>query len=326
MKKTSKKSFRVLVTGGEGFIGSSLCSKLLKRGHEVASFDSKLNFIDNASYSQLCFDLRKKHFHSPKKVYTADIRDTESLSQAIKDFNPEVIVHLAGLPMARVLDQYAHLMVPINLTSTLDLLQLFERSKARRFIFTSSSMTYGHFKQTPQSENFMLDPVNSYGATKAAAEYFVKLSQKEWVIVRPTSVYGFADCANRVTQLLLDAAFMKKPAWVIKGETLDFSYIEDVADGFVACVESSEAVSETFNISRGESRAASEFAEVIQKHFPKFEYELREPSAQQVWRGPLDISKAEKELDFHPKYSIEDGVRETIELMKEYKFYAQLGY
>jgi len=51
-------------------------------------------------------------------------------------------------------------------------------------------MVYGHFKQTPQSEQFMLDPINEYGATKAAGEYFVKLSKKEWVIVRPTSVYG----------------------------------------------------------------------------------------------------------------------------------------
>lgn len=313
---------KIFITGGQGFIGSSLADKLLRQGHEVASFDSLLHFIENPQYYNRCLELRKKRFRRKlSKTYHGDIRNFDEIKKAILDFKPHTVIHLAGLPMARVLENHKQEMIPINLYGTLNVLKVFEESKAERFVYTSSSMVYGHFKQTPQSEQFILDPINEYGATKAAGEYFVKLSKKEWVIVRPTSVYGFADCANRVTQLLLDAAYLKKPAWVVQGETLDFSYIEDVTDGFVKCATMPAATYQTFNISRGESRAASEFAQILKGYFPDFEFEIRKPGNQQVWRGPQDISKAQALLGFSPKYDIDKGIEEILLLNKKYDFY-----
>ncbi len=312
---------RIFITGGSGFIGASVVDKLLALGHEVASYDSFLNFIDNEPYYKRCLKIRRKYYAQPEKIYRGDIRDTAKLEKAVKNFRPHVIVHLAGLSMARPLKQYEDLVVPINLTGTLNTLEVFEKSKAERFVYTSSSMAYGHFMQTPQSEHFMLNPINHYGATKAAGEYFVKLSHKEWVIIRPTSVYGFTDCANRVSQLLIDAAHKKNSAWVVKGETLDFSYVDDVAQGFVLSILKPAADHQTFNISRGESRAASEFAEVLKKHFPNFTYDVREPLSQQVYRGPQDIDKARKLLKFKPKYSLEQGIKKILGLIEEYRFY-----
>lgn len=316
-----KNKKRIFITGGRGFIGSFLTDSLIKDGHIVASFDALLNFINNPSYYQKSLRLRKKILEQPSEKYQGDIRDLEALRKAVKKFKPDTIVHLAALPMARAPQNHAQLMIPINMQGTFNALQVFEESDAKRFIYASSSMAYGHFKQTPQSEEFILDPVNLYGATKAAGEYFVKLSKKEWVIIRATSVYGFTDCANRVTQLLIDAAVQKKPAWVIKSETLDFSYIDDVVDGYIKCILSKEAAGNTFNISRGEARAAEEFAAILKQYFPEFKYEVREPDGYQVWRGPMDIMKAQKILKFDPKYSIEDGIKETLELIKKYNFY-----
>lgn len=318
---------KIFITGGAGFIGSFLTDKLLKKGHKVAIFDAYLNFINNDPYYKRCLEIRKKYFRKdPTKKYLGDIRDLKQLEKAVRDFKPNVIVHLAGLPIARVSQNHAHEMIPINMQGTFNVCKAFEKSNAKRFIFASSSMAYGHFMQTPQSEEFILNPINSYGATKAAGEYFVKLSKKEWVIIRATSVYGFTDCANRVTQLLIDAASQKRAAWVIKGETLDFSYIEDVVDGYIKCIFLPEAVSQTFNISRGEARAASEFAEILKQYYPDFKYEIREPSDHQVWRGPMDITKAKAILKFEPKYSIEQGIKETIKLIKKYDFYDRIIY
>lgn len=319
-ERITLSSMKILVTGGNGFIGTSLVEKLIKNKHEVAVYDSTLSFIDKPKYSKAAVKHRKILFpHAPKKFFDADVRDKEALSQAFEKFNPEVVVHLAGLPMARPLPQYESQMIPVNMYGTLNVLEEFEKSPScKRIVYTSSSMTYGHFTLNPQPEDVILNPINSYGATKAAGEYFVKLSKKEWVIVRPTSVYGYADAANRVTQLLLDAALTKKPAWVVQGETLDLSYIEDVTDGFLQCIESPSAMYQTFNISRGEPRAASDFAEVLKEYFPKFTYEVREPSVQQVFRGALDISKARKFLGFDPKYSIEDGIKEILRLVKKH--------
>lgn len=317
-----KTGVKIFITGGEGFIGSYLIDRLSKEGFITASFDMNLNFINNPDYYLRCLNLRKKILKKSDKKYKGDIRNMDKLKRAVADFKPDIIVHLAGLPMARAPQNYTHLMVPINMQGTINALEVFEQSTAKRFVFASSSMAYGHFKQTPQTEEFTLDPVNSYGATKAAGEYFVKLSKKEWVIVRATSVYGFTDCANRVTQLLIDASVQKKPAWVIKGETLDFSYIDDVTDGYVKCILSKEASGNTFNISRGEARSAEEFAAILKQYFPKFKYEVREPDGYQVWRGPMDTTKAKNLLKFEPKYNIEDGIKETLKLIKKYNFYS----
>jgi nucleoside-diphosphate-sugar epimerase len=313
---------KILITGGQGFIGSSLTNKLLKLGHEVATLDAQLHFIENPEYYKRCLLLRKKRFkNKPSKVYKGDIRNFDEIKKIVFSFKPHTIIHLAGLPMARVLQNHKHEMIPINLNGTLNVLRAFEESTATRFVYTSSSMVYGHFKQTPQSEQFILDPINEYGATKAAGEYFVKQSQKEWVIVRPTSVYGFADCANRVTQLLIDAAYLKKPAWVVQGETLDFSYVEDVVEGFVKCAIMPKANQQTFNISRGVARAAAEFAAILQNYFPDFRYEIRNHENQQVWRGPQDITKAMTLLNFAPQYDIEKGIKEILEFNEQYDFY-----
>lgn len=313
---------KILVTGGSGFIGSSLVDKLLKNNHEVAIYDAQLNFIDKPHYFRTAIRHRKKLYSQDSvTLFDDDIRDEKSLRDAFMKFKPEVVVHLAGVPMARPLEQYASLMIPINMEGTLRVLEAFESSpSARRFVYTSSSMAYGHFTQTPQPEDVILNPINAYGATKAAGEYFVKLSKKEWVIVRPTSVYGYTDCANRVTQLLLDSAINNKKPWVVRGETLDFTYITDVVEGFAACIESHSAMYQTFNISKGEPRSAVDFAELVKKYFPKFTYEVREPTSQQVFRGALDIAKAKKMIGYEPKYSIEEGLKEIVGLIKEHKW------
>jgi UDP-glucose 4-epimerase len=312
---------KIFITGGAGFIGSHLADQLLKLGHKVAIFDAYLNFTEDRKYYKKCLNLREKIFRKPHKKYKADVRKFNDLDNAVKDFKPDIIIHLAGLPMARVPEKFAHHMIPINMQGSFNIFNVFEKSTAKKIVYTSSSMAYGHFQQTPQTEEFILNPINSYGASKAAGEYFVRLSKKEWVIIRPTSVYGFTDCANRVTQILLDAAHLNKSAWVVKNETLDFSYIDDVVDGFIKCTFSAKANFDTFNISRGEARAAAEFAEVLKNHFPNFEYEVREPSNQQVWRGPMSISKAQKILKFKPKYSIEEGIKKIIGLSKKHDFY-----
>ncbi len=315
---------RIFITGGIGFIGAPLVHRLAKLGHLTASYDAYLNFIDNVPYYKKCLSIRKKLYTQPQKIYRGDIRDKTKLAKAVSDFRPDIVVHLAGLPMARPLKKYEDQIIPVNLSGTLNVLDVFEKSKAEKIVYTSSSMAYGHFKQTPQSEEFILNPINAYGATKAAGEYFVKLSKKDWVIVRPTSVYGFADCANRVSQILIDSAHADKEAWVVKGETLDFSYVEDVADGFVRATLKPAAVGETFNISSGEARSAVEFAEVLKKQFLKFRYEIREPASQQVYRGPQDIQKARRLLGFRPRYGIEQGIENILQLAKEYKFYPSL--
>ncbi|MCS6955738.1 MAG: GDP-mannose 4,6-dehydratase, partial [Candidatus Calescibacterium sp.] len=97
---------KIFVTGGSGFIGSALIDKLIQEGYEIASYDAYMNFTDNPEYYKKCLRLREKLYKQPSVVFRGDIRDREKLERSVRNFQPDIIVHLAGLSMARVLEKY----------------------------------------------------------------------------------------------------------------------------------------------------------------------------------------------------------------------------
>ena len=103
---------------------------------------------------------------------------------------------------------------------------------------------------------------------------------------------------------------------------LDFSYVEDVADGFVLALKSKKADNETFNITRGEGRSLKEFANIIKSIIPatKIEYKEASKDEKRPERGALDISKAKKILGYNPKYSLEEGTKLYIDFAKKSLF------
>lgn len=310
----------IFITGGTGFIGSYLTDKLIGLGHNVFIFDKTINFSGNRNFYRQALAWRKHMFtHKPKRIFAGDIRKLSEITKAMQAAKADVVVHLAAVTMARPPKQFAHLMGPINLYGTLNVFRAFEDNRfAKRIIFPSSSLAYGKFTQNPQPEDTPLNPTADYGIMKAACEYAIRLSKKQWVVVRPTSVYGFTDCANRVTQLLFDAAINHKPAWVVCDEMLDFTYVDDVVNGLIKVITNPRADHQIFNLSRGRARTTEDFAKIIKKYFPDFQYEVRKTSALEPSRGAQDMTKAKKILKFVPKFDIEDGINETVKLMKKY--------
>lgn len=319
---TFKICMNILITGGSGFIGSYLTQQLMTDGHRVAVIDNTTNYLNKDVYFKRVLKVRQQFFSKkPLFEFKSDIRNVSKISLAINKFKPDTIVHLAGISATKIPDTYSELIQPINLGGTLNVLNVFEKNKfPKKIVYASSSMVYGTFAKNPQPENAALNPTTMYGATKAAGEHFVKLSKKKWVIVRPTTVYGFTDCAGRVTQLLMEAAMMGKPAWIVDGEMLDFTYIDDLIDGLIRCITMDEANFQTFNLSGGKARSVHDFAKAVATHFPNFSYEVRKPSGPMNERGTLDISKAKKLLSFTPRTSMEQGVSQIVKHMNEYKW------
>ena len=178
------------------------------------------------------------------------------------------MIHLAALPLLTAARDNPDLTVAINVDGTRNLLEeLAAPGTVRRFVYLSSSSVYGHFRYRPVDEGHPTDPTEVYGRTKLIGEQLTRLfcsaTGVEYVVLRPSAVYGPGDRHRRVVQLFLEQALAGQPL-PIDGdgsECLDFTYVKDLAAG-IALAVSEGAGNETFNLSRSEERSILDLAEV----------------------------------------------------------------
>jgi UDP-glucose 4-epimerase len=240
------------------------------------------------------------------------------------EWEPDAVIHLAALPSAKESTMYPTEALQTNVDGTLSVLEGVKASgSVKRFIFTSSSFVYGHFQRPVADEEHPAQPIDVYGGTKLTGEILTKSYASahgfEYVIVRPSAVYGFGDANRRVTQILIENAMTGKPLVLHGGghSKIDFTHATDAADGFLRCLEAPAAANQTFNITRGNARSVREFALEVQKHFPKAKLEERPSDTARPERGTLSIEKARKLLGYDPKVDIEQGVAEYVKLLKD---------
>ena len=183
-------------------------------------------------------------------------------------------------------------------------------------------MVYGDFEKTPISENCRKEPKEIYGGMKLAGEYMVKVYSQRYnipyAIVRPSAVYGPTDTNNRVVSIFLKRAIQGEKVKVKNAQDtfLDFSYVEDVAEGIKKVTFSENGKNETFNITRGRSRTLEDLIKIINELYPALEVEYIEGDSFRPKRGTLDISKAKKLVGYSPKIDIEDGVKAYSEFLE----------
>ena len=317
---------RVFITGGCGFIGSYLSRQLVEQGFELMLFDAFINYIDPfTSNYQYFLKARMNGLRDKVQVERGDIRVQKRMQQLLNEWKPDAVIHLAALPNAKESTLYPTEALQINVDGTLSLLEGVKAcGSVKRFIFTSSSFVYGHFKTPVADEDHPTDPIDVYGGTKLTGEILTKAYSRqhgfEHVIIRPSAVYGFGDCNRRVTQILIENAMRGKPLVLHDGgrSMIDFTFVTDVADGFTRALVTPEAANQTFNITRGNARSVRDFALEVKKHFPNAQWQERPPDASRPERGTLSIEKARRLLGYNPTIDIEQGVSEYVAAMKEF--------
>lgn len=315
---------RVFITGGAGFIGYFLTKQLLKRNDEVIIYDAFLNFISPfESHYPYYLQLRLKDIENHVKVIRGDIRYRGSLVKALKETRPHVLVHLAAIPIATVSNQFSEDAIQINLNGTITILECIRAvDSIKRFIYASSSFVYGDFQYMPADEKHLTSPIDIYGGTKLSGEIITKVFGHrfgiEYVIIRPSAVYGPTDVNLRVSQIFVENALKGNTLILEDGgnQKLDFTYVEDVAQGFVLACFKDEAKNEIFNITRGEGRSMLEYAQILRKLIPSTKTEIKKSEEVRPSRGALDITKAKKMLNYNPKYSLEKGLEQYVEFIK----------
>lgn len=309
---------RVLVTGGMGFIGSHLCHRLLVEGHEVGIIDPQKNY-SRVPTSEYEFNLneRKRLLNTGVQVTTHALGERRSeIKDTLQSFGATHVVHLAANPLADLVEKDPEQGRRDIVLSTQELLEGLEGTKSiRRFIYISSSMVYGDFINEKAKEDDLLRPLNHYGRFKLEAEDLVRShcgkTGWEFVILRPTAVYGPNDNNARVVQKMIHSA-LNTHKLTVRGpeERLDFTHVSDVVEGIYLSLKSSEASGHTFNIAFGQSRSLTELAQIIADLVPGTEIVFTERDQRLPRRGSMCIQKARSILGFCPRVDLKSGVHQ----------------
>ena len=303
---------KYLVTGGAGFIGHNVVRFLEELGHECVVIDTFTNygFIPKDELKYLV-DARMTRFSS--EVYDIDIRHTHILESVFSKEQPDVVIHMASFPRQKVVEQDPVLASDVMSTGLINLLELSKKNKVGKFVYISSSMVYGDFT-ADVSEDAVCKPIGQYGIMKYMGEKLVEDYSRrgcfEHVIIRPSAVYGEWDVEDRVVSKFMTKA-MRGGTLKVNGpdEVLDFTYVEDTAQGIVLAATLDAANGNIYNITRSEKRqwTLKDAAEVAIKIAGTGSLQIAPRDLSFPKRGRLDITRAQKDLGYTPKVNVEEG-------------------
>lgn len=299
----------ILVTGGCGLIGHNVVSRLEKLGHKVEIVDTMTNYgIIPQSEMDYLIDERMKKIQS----YVHPICVSSPLMNGIiEKFKPEIIIHLASFPRQKVVNASPQQGAKVMVEGLLNLLELSVKHNVRKFVYTSSSMVYGDFSDDVK-EDYDCKPQGQYGIMKFMGEKLIAdYSRKHPIthtILRPSAVYGELDVEDRVVSKFILGA-MRNQTLKVNGatETLDFTYVEDAADGIVAATLSDKTDNKIYNITKSHSTSLLNAAKLAVKIVGKGSIECRDKDADFPSRGALNIDAARRDFNFDPKVDVEEG-------------------
>lgn len=317
---------RFFVTGGVGFIGSHVVRKLLALGHDTMIYDSFVQYVGPEGHDPVADPYsRLKDVLDKVEIVRGSITNMNRLRNALYGYAPEYVIHLASMPLANLANEAPEEAFNSIIQGTSNLLQLLDGlPSVRKLVYISSSMVYGDFEYDPADEDHPKNPKGVYGGLKYCAEIvtrsFGDLYGIDYTIVRPTAVYGPADGNRRVLRRFLENALQGKPIMVNgKDVKLDFTWVEDAAEGIILAAVTPGTAKETFNISRGEARTLADAARIVAELFPGTEILYKEVDEKSALRGTLDITKARRILDYSPQCSLEEGLERYAESMKGHR-------
>jgi UDP-glucose 4-epimerase len=324
---------KILIVGGAGFIGYNITKKLLMQGHRVILYDAFLNHLPpKQSHYPEYLQVRMRKLSSLQgdsnlEIVRGDIRYKSFLIDAMNATQPEIVIHLAAIAAATQCDKYPEEASAINLDGTVNVIEAMKvYGKVKRFVFTSSSFIYGNFKKNIANEEHPVGPIDIYGTSKLAGENLTRsFSERcgvEHAIVRPSAAYGATDANRRVSQIFIENAILGKTIMLYEGGEgrVDFTHVEDLADGIILAALHPKAKNQTFNMTTGASRAIKDFAEIVKKVLPKAKIEITQATDYvRPKRGTLSIKKAKDLLGYKPKYSLETGIPAYIDFVLEHK-------
>jgi UDP-glucose 4-epimerase len=317
---------KILVTGGLGLIGHNIVQRLESQGHEVYITDIRTNYglVPQEELDYLLEERRKKIKTS--RIHAVDIADREGVDWLIKTYQPDTILHLASFPRQKVVNVNPQLGSKTMSEGLLNLLEAAKNNQVCKFVYISSSMVYGDFDDDV-TEDAECRPQGQYGIMKLAGEWLVKDYARKtgmsYIIIRPSAVYGPLDVEDRVISKFILTA-MRGGVIKVNGanETLDFTYVDDAADGIVSATLS-EHQNKTYNITKSHSKTLLEAAKLAVQIVGQGTIEVRNKDADFPSRGALNIQAARRDLGFDPKVDIDEGFQRYYEWLNNSVYWSK---
>jgi len=303
---------RILVTGGAGFIGSHQVDRLLREGFEVTVIDD----LSTGQVGNVDRHKKRKDFDFVK----GDIRDFKLVKEIMKDV--DAVFHEAALTSVALSVKNPILTNDINVTGTLNLLKASSDLNVKRFIFASSCAIYGDTPPPQKREGMTPNPTSPYGASKLAAENYVKLFHElyglETVILRYFNAYGPRQTFSTngsgggVIAIFLNRMLTNAPP-VINGDgmqTRDFVHVQDIVEANMLALNNKSAAGEVFNIATGKKVSVNHVTDTMKEILNRENLETihAAPRPGDIRNIYADISKAEKVLGFNPKIYLKEGL------------------
>ena len=348
MKIDNKDLKKILITGGAGFIGSSLIRFLIKETND------KIINIDKLTYASNLQSLKSINDNPRYQFIQGDICDKKIVSQLFKDFQPDIVMHLAAEShVDRSIDEPSDF-IQTNVMGTLVMLesarQYWNNQKKKNFLFhhISTDEVYGSLNEIELfTEKSNYDPSSPYSASKASSDHLVRAWHCTYdlpvIITNCSNNYGPYQFPEKLIPLTILNALDKKPLPVYgNGQNIrDWLYVEDHVDALYSVVNNGK-IGETYNIGGHNEKTNIEvvntICEILDELVPlklkeeKNDDKILNPQSSTKsiqtykdlitfvndrpghdFRYAIDASKIQKELNWTPKYSFKSGIKKTIE-------------
>ena len=302
---------KMVITGGAGFIGSNIAEELSKKK------DNEIIIVDDLSTGKMA-NLRK--FNQNINLVRGSITNLNLLKVVFKGM--DYVFHQAAIPSVprSIKDPIASNNANIN--GTLNVLVAAKDCDVKKVVYASSSSVYGDTPELPKREDMTPNPLSPYAVTKLLGEYYCKVFNGIYglktVSLRYFNVYGprqdpYSDYAAVIPKFINRVSENKPPVIYGDGEqTRDFTFVKDVVKANVLAAKSD--ANGVYNIANGNRISINELANMIMaligNDLTPMHEDLREGD---VKHSLADISEAKKNLGYEPRYSLEEGLRGTIE-------------
>ena len=317
---------RAFITGSAGFIGHNVVRFLENQGVECFGVDSQTNY-GFVPQDELNYLIRERFKRIRATPLVGDIRDSDDVRSRIGVFNCDTIIHLASFPRQKVVGQNPIVASEVMSTGLISLLEAAVTHKIKRFVYISSSMVYGDF-ESDVTEDAVCKPIGQYGIMKYMGEKLVEDYARqhgfEYVIIRPSAVYGELDVEDRVVSKFMLGA-MRGETLKVKGagEVLDFTYVEDAALGIVQATLSKNSANKIYNITRSAERqyTLKDAAELAISIAGQGKIEIQDRDLNFPKRGRLNIDRAINDFAYNPTVNVEEGFRRYYEWFKRSQYW-----